>query len=541
VRKTHPKKKRKASELNSILIGNHNRRLVAEKVLLACENYFLKYFTYQEKAMPKSKALLRKKQYFFSTLFAKTFFVAVIVLVVIAGGVYANGWRLYKDGQNHLVFQKKIAIVGKLHFTALKPDPTDRGTVKLLVRPHGGDMWETTAVEIPLSQDASWQWEQALPGLTYDFTAQLVIDGKVHKNSQIVTDTAPSHAIELPLEVNWTDLPADVVSQSFTRLAGNVTINGYIPPKSVLEIYALKTPDAKNDIAEISPEALRTATKIVTINNPQSENAWTWEKAIPLKKYGLVAVLHTSAGTMIAPELVTADASEEALQHVINSSAQPLVHGATTEPMVSSQNGISGLVTLQGPKDRNTSLLMLWRKLGQTNYNVVNRYLYPANEGTNWMWNGAEAGQTYEITAALQVNNNNTSTAPIPARVTAPARNVNFDLNTYFVLPATTGKPSLQTCIDRNGSNDWTAIITVPVMPNAGNYWMQVGDAPDRIGNTYDQKFSADDNNQNFNVRVSHMNNGRQYFVRYSYSTCANCQNNNNFAPFSQTVAFTCQ
>lgn len=490
-------------------------------------------------ATPSSKT--RKSKHSSKRFFSTPHFILTIfaVLAAFTMGAHALGLRLYKDGQNKLTLSPTTDITGFVHFTALKPEPGDKGKLKLLTRRQGTEMWSKTNTTIELTQDASWIWSEALPGVTYEVAAELAIDDKVYKNSRTVLATAPSYDLEIPIEVTWSDLPEEIVSVSTAKISGLVTINGYIPEGSVLEIYTLEAPDAADVITELNPAALRYATQIASIENPEATTTWTWEEAAPLKEYEVIVALRSGNQVILAPQLVIADAGEEALEHQINSTFQPNVRGVTSTG--TNAPAISGLVTLEGPKAKDTSLLMLWRKPGDANYNVVNRYQYPAHSGTKWSWSGAEVGQTYEIMAALQVDDNNTSTAPNPARVTAPASNVNFDLNTYFVLPATTGTPVLETCINRTGDNKWTAIITIPTMPNAGNYWVQVGSASNMMGNVYDQKFSAGDNNQGFKVQVGNIPNGIQQLVRYSYSSCVNCQDNNDFAPYSTSVGFTCE
>lgn len=537
-----------------------------KRPLLICLPHLFDYFTINSSIttwssfVPKSTSKSRRstskktatnsaksKQKHFSKRFfsSKQFVLGIFaVLAAFTMGAHALGARIYKDSQDKVTINKVTDITGSIHFTALKPEPSDKGKLKLLTRRLGSEMWMNTNVAIDLTQDAPFVWSEALPGVTYEVAAELTIDGKVYKNSRTAIATAPSYDLEIPIEITWSDLPEEVVSLSTAKISGLVTINGHIPEGSVLEVYTLEAPDPADVITELNPTALLYATKVVSIEDPQAATTWTWEEAEPLKEYEVVVALRSGNEVIIAPQLVIADAGEEALEHQINSPFQPSVLGVTSTSASSNgagTSGLSGLVTLEGPKAKDTSLLMLWRKPGDANYNVVNRYQYPAHSGTKWSWSGAEVGQTYEIMAALQVDNNNTSTAPNPARVTAPASNVNFDLNTYFVLPATTGTPVLETCINRTGDNKWTAIIDIPTMANAGNYWVQVGSANNMMGNVYDQKFSAGDNNQGFKVQVGNIPNGIQQLVRYSYSNCANCQDNNDFAPYSTTVGFTCE
>jgi hypothetical protein len=465
-------------------------------------------------------------------------------------GLWAHqvgNWRLYRDGRQQVQVAPQTILSGTIDFTALKPDPRDAGKIQLWVREIGDDGWVNTELPIALQQGASWQWPEALPGEVYELQAKLAIDDQIVATGDTVVAVAPATNVAVPLEVNWSHLPKKASTVSHTELGGQVTINGYIPTGSRLLIYAWERPTDTTTIPTVSPALVENTPPIAEVTNPTGNNSWLWPDAIPLKDYEVVAALYYQGRIVsMADQLVIADAGEVELRHVINSTAQRdqvsmqnaaelalnQVLGAVNAP-------ISGTVTIQGPMNNNTSLLMLWRQPGAANYQVVNRYTTLINAGTPWSWAQAVEGQQYQLMAALQVNEQNTSTAPNPITVTAPAANVNFNLNTYYVLPATTGVPVLEACINEV-NNNWTAILRIPNMPNAGNYWVQVGNATTTMGNIYDQKFSAGDNSQPMKVQVKVLN-GEQHFVQYSYASCDNCQDSNNFAPFSQVVGFTCQ
>lgn len=471
--------------------------------------------------------------------FSKLGWLAALILI-IGSALHLTGWRLFIDNTRQLQLAQVTQVSGTVHFTALKPDPTDRGNIYLLAKENGTSKWQIVNKDIQLAQDANWLWKDALPGVVYDLKAQLVIDNEPKKESAPITVVAPAHNTELELEVNWHDLPDDVVKDQSTNLGGEVTVNGFIPANSSLEVYLLNAPDAAHEITQLNPTALRYVERIAIIDNPQDINTWLWTEAEPRASYEVIVALRANGQTIIAPQLVIADAGEESLSHQVNSPFQPNVRGVTTAPS-QRNNLVSGLVRLQGPQDKNTSLLMLWRKPGESDYKVINRYQSPAHAGTSWSWDGAEVGQQYEIMSALQVNDKNTSTAMQPALITAPARNVDFTLNTYYVLPATNNSPSLHTCLDRTSVNTWTALLDVPAIPNAGNYWVQVGDNTNNMGGVYNQMYSAAANPDGMQIKVGDLQNGKQYFIRYSYSSCVNCSNTNDFAPFSPTVGFTCQ
>jgi hypothetical protein len=485
--------------------------------------------------------------------------VLVLLMVAVVAGIFLfitkfSELQSFQNARGEFKVAQPVTIEGTLLFTALKPDPNDKGEIDLKFREMGKLNWQSTKVMIPLQQNATWQWPQALPGKNYELQAVLLIDGKEIKKSEVVPVTAPAEAVELPLEVNWRDLPKDVVKASTTELAGDVTVNGIIPANAILEVYALSPKSYEKAFHQVTVEDLSVATKLASVTHPQPITHWSWLQAKPLEKYFVVAVL--KQGNQIlgsSLEILNADAGEAKLQHTINSSAtqsqtinptpkKTIVLGASTElAQLSAGNtngltSISGVVTLQGPKEKDTSLLMLWRKLGAASYNVINRYMYPPASGQVWRWDQAVPGQQYDISAALQVNNNNTSTLPSGIIVTAPASNIKMNLNTWYVIPGTNQQPVNEVCIDNNG-NQATAVIRLPQMANAAQYWVQVG-AGNGGSDVYNQKVPA---NPGSDVKVQvRVLDGKMNFMRYSYAVCEHCSSDTNFAPFSSTVQFVC-
>lgn len=478
-----------------------------------------------------------------------------LVLALILGTALflcGTGWRLYRDSQNLLQIAQHTEIEGTLAFTALRPEPKNTGTVVLFARRYGSENWQQLKnVSLSLEQDAPWKWDGALPGTVYDLQAVLTIDGKEIKKSEIITTTAPSYGLEIPLEVNWKDLPDAVVEGSQAKLGGTITLNGFIPPSASVEVYVLDPQHYEEVLHDIDERVLAQATSIAAVPSPGREVEWLWNGAVPKQEYVLVSVLKNLGQVVgISDQIIKADAGELRIKQTINSQVQPTqgvsglwnISGLLASSTIQSgtalnipANALAGTVFIDGPKHKDTSLLMLWRKPGEANYQVVNRYNAPSHRGTDWSWNDAVPGQQYEIMAALQVDGNNSSTLPNPVTVTAPAHNIDMRINTYYVMPRTSGQPSNQVCIDSNGKES-TAVLILPKMADATQYWLQVGDNPAQAG-VYNQKFPAPDGDVKVQVRVQ---NGKQQYMRYSYATCDNCSSDQDFAPYSDTVGFTC-
>lgn len=469
------------------------------------------------------------------------FFVAVLFLRLI-------GWHVFMDSKNTLGMTQGSELSGVVHFTALKPEPEDKGELSIYARRADSESWEPLKVPMPLKQDASWQWLKAYPGVNYELQAVLVIDGVEIKRSEVVTTTAPAINLELPIHITWHDLPEDVVSGSTTLLVGSVQLNGYVPAGSMVEVYALDEAHYGEELHQVTPQVLADATRVATAPVSHATAEWSWDQAVPLEQYMLIAVLKNQNQTIgLADRFILADAGQETIQHVINSTA-PAPAGMVSIPGVSTlqaslraqsagSRGLSGTVTVVGPKQKDTSLLLLQRKSGEQNFTAINRYMYPTHLGTRWQWPDAQPGQSYEITAALQVDDQNTSTPPNPTTVTAPASKIDFSLNTWYTIKRPDDKPVNEVCVDGD-SNSYVAVLRLPRVADASQYWLQVGDQPSTAG-TYNQMFPVTDASQDPKVRVR-VQKGKQYSMRYAYATCDHCSSAHNFSPYSDEVGFTC-
>lgn len=490
----------------------------------------------------------------------------IIIGLIIAAVIIAAGKSL------GLLDKQPASVSGEIVYTALQPSPGDKGSIHLYYRSKGStEEFKDAGIDIPLVSNQSWEWLSAQAGKNYELQAGLLIDGQVVKRSDIETVTAPANNVDLALKVNWKDLPSDVLASTDLSVDGTVSINGYIPTGSQLQVLSVDNTTADGQPTLIGDDLQGNEKVVQSIANPTNSNVWTWSAAQPLKSYVFRAVLKDSSGNQIgeSQQVVNVQAADQQVGLIINSSAQPPAQTQTqvtpfnslaqASPQVTTQPSpqpsvvpspaaaqptpsaapapsanITGTVYLNGPKNQNTSLLMLWKKVGDASYNVINRYADPTQSGTSWMFNGAQAGQQYEVQAALQVNGQNTSTAPQPQIVTAPAMNVNFTLNTNFLVPAPNTQPVFQVCI-----NNDQAVIVLPQIANAAQYWVEVGTSAgdSSLANTK-LKVDTTQGDQKITVGVPR---GKQSFLRYAYAECANCSDNNNFSPWSQTTGFTCE
>lgn len=480
-----------------------------------------------------------------------------VIMGILLGAVLISGivWYFVKQAN-------AATITGVINYSALKPDPTDKGEVLIKYRKYGTNEAYKAVFASALANKSPWVWKDAVSGQPYEMTAELVIDKSVVTTSEPIIVTAPAVNQELDLRVTWRNLPQDVVSEQQTYIKGTVIINGYIPPGSEMRVLA-KATDANETQIVASSKSLTNA------------NNWEWKGVRPLKSYILHAVLISNGLQIGRSEAVPAEGGDSEIAVRINSTAiKPSILTPTLTPtptatitpppptptssiVITSEpqatptpsptvtpmptptprpttEKISGKVTINGPKDKETSLLLLWRKPGQGDYQVITRINYPSHDGQAWEWNAPVGGQ-YEITTALQVNEQNTSTSQSQI-VAAPAENIDFTLNTGVIVDTPGDKPSLEAC--NQVGNQWDATIKYPVVQKAGNYWFQVGTNPG-LSDTYDSKIRAEGNDTQKQVTVR-IDNNRTYYTRYAYSLCINCSNNTNFSNFADSFSFSC-
>lgn len=436
-------------------------------------------------------------------------------------------------------FASKTTVSGKIVFSALKPDPDDRGNVTIKYRKFEDRKgnFKDAKMTIPLANNQAFNWENAIKGETYELIGELVIDGKVVKQSEPLVVTAPAVDQILSLRVTWKDLPSNVVDEEDADMSGKVTLNGHIPDGSTLLIQAKLPNQRYENILELDPKVL---------------NEWTWTHAQPLKDYIVRAQLVQNGeiiGTSYATEAI---AGENTLSLTINSDAshpsdqaqtatapevvptKSLIIASPTPKPVILRGKISGYIQVNGPKDKNSSLLVLYRSPGSGDYKVVTR-INDAQSNNQYEWTAPIIGRDYEITTAYQVNENNVATSRSQV-VTASARNVNFTINTGITVQNTTGTPEKEACNQIN-DNEYDVTIKWPRESEAGNYWLQIGENPGESNKSNDKVRASSNDYLRTKLRIQK---NKNYYARYAYSYCVNCNSDQNFSNFSNPFRFWC-
>lgn len=408
------------------------------------------------------------------------------------------------------------SISGELNFNGLKPkdEPDKTASIKLMQKASGETQYSDTGVLIPVADNAKWEWTGAKSGVTYQLKADGYLGGKLIKSTNVITTTAPATGQILTFNITTSDLPEGFIPEPEVSVSGTIVINGYIPSGATVSIFG-------------RPSGTENKYQAVIENIPAKNGVtWSYSKVEAGKTYDYQAEMYNSAGTFIgqSPYLtVTAPAANEVIN--INSTAEAPSEKAT----------ISGNITLTGPVEQDSTVLILAKLSSETDFDDVQRV--PARNGEAWSWTEASAGKTYDISAVLQVKGDNVSQGNVVA-VAAPASNVNLKIDTKVSLvPPPT--PSQAECQGPDSSGGYNAKILYPRVQGAKGYWVTVGTEPGR-DDVYKKGSKHDD------VRdaesITYIKPGQTQYARYSYTLCEDCDvyDTKNWSPYSPTLGFSC-
>ncbi len=199
----------------------------------------------------------------------------------------------------------------------------------------------------------------------------------------------------------------------------------------------------------------------------------------------------------------------------------------------SPQTTLSGIIDLVGPLQNNSSILLLQRKTGQTEWQTVKRL--PASDGYVWSF-PAITGQSYQISAALQVNDQNTTTSNV-LTMNAPAANQVLQLQTDVTFSQSAKTPRLQSCGTRLPNGNWKAEIMVDQVEGANSYWLQVGTEAGK-SNTY--SFKRNRSSADAELFYVELENEKNFYAHSAYALCKDCAPNQNFSQPSENLEVRC-
>jgi len=387
--------------------------------------------------------------------------------------------------------------------------------IKLMQRESGSDASFTdTGISIPFEDTAMWTWSGAEAGMTYDLRADVSYKNAFIKSSTIASTTAPSTGVALRVSILATDIPDYIIEQTLVPISGSVQLNGYVPGGSLVKIFA-REEGTQGDF-------------IPVVNNLTAQNGakWVWDTATAGTSYEMQAEMYTSTGTFIGESVyvvIAAPAQNE--KFVINSTAVPPVSKAT----------ISGTVKVNGPIVQGSTVLLLQRKSGTSEYTEFQRL--PAQSQVSFTWNNAASGSIYDIQAALQVNEQNSSTSNT-ATITAPASSLKLELNTNNSVSAPTQLPQIS-CGSPDATGGHNVTISYPNVSQAKQYWIEAGTQPG-LRDIFGEVVPAA-SNQSVDKNV-YLKSDTNSYTRYAYSMCSDCKVDDlqNWSGFSPTLGFRC-
>jgi hypothetical protein len=454
--------------------------------------------------------------------------VLVFAVVTIAlAGALTVGW-LFGRGS-------AATISGTIQYNGVLPQDPQTAVIVLNARRSGSAQFTRTSVRLPVANVSSWAWNQAKNNVTYELQAQLIVNGKEAAVSDMITATAPAE--DEVLTFNVTKEAISMVAPSPIAVV-NTASAATAPSATAVPAPALATLSGKVNFVGYAPAG---ATLIMQVRRADSNNfmtfstlaakddvTWSWAGAEAGVLYTVKAGLIVN-GQMVAesPDAAMAAPAVNQFVQIVSSVKPPAV--VVTKPAA-----ISGKIDLNGVIQNNSSVLVLVRKLGETNYTPVQRL--SATDNKTWVFPTAVPGQWYELTAAYQVNENNVAVGNVVA-VTAPANEQVIRINTGASIPAPSSSPSLLNCGTRQSDNKWPAVIQVPVVAQANEYWVQVGSQPGG-SDVYNAK-TNNSGSQALQITAPLVDN-QSYYVRYAYAYCSDCGKETNYSGFSSSLNAKC-
>lgn len=438
----------------------------------------------------------------------------IMIAVAVGLGILGLYW-LFGREPSSTPSASPSSISGEVDFNGVKPSDaqTDEGEIVIMAREYNSDgEYEDTGVSVKFEDRASWVWEEAESGVTYDIVAEVRYKGFDIDQSQRALATAPATNVRLTFNTTTEDLPEELrdTEPATASISAVYIINGFIPQGSTFSVFA-RLAESDDEFEEVSSDVPAVSGTVIEYKEAQKGMS-----------YEVQAELYTSDSTFIGQSsyiTVTAPASNERI--VINSTA--------SAPSQSAR--VSGTITVNGPFENGSTILLLQRQHTQSDYEVVERY--NAARSIDFSWDGAVAGTTYDFTTALQVGGENTNSGNV-VTVAAPAQNVSLQVDTGFNLDAPT-ETARVSCGSPDSTNHFNARVEMQQFDNAKLYYLEVGTSAG--SNNVFAGTVAPRTAQTVFVAAN-----TPYFTRYAYTECADCDryDHSNWSGWSPTLGFQC-
>lgn len=439
-----------------------------------------------------------------------------LVIGIIAAIALLIGWLLFRNTGTDTTAEG-TPISGTVDFNGIKPgeEAEERAKLVLMQREAGQGEFEATDADVPMEDGGEWIWTGAEEGVTYNLRLDLFVDDQYIKPSNTITTTAPATNQVLTMNVTAKDLPNYVVEELAVSISGLLDLDGLIPEGSTVTIQEKLVDEPAYEDA---------VTDIPAVDGGK----WSWDEALNGQEYMITGFLFDSEGTVIGeskPISVVAPASNEVI--AINS-------GVTSEE--GQKATISGNVYLQGPVIQDSTVLILARLPEEIDYDDVQRI--PAVNAEPFEWKGAVAGQSYYISAVLQVEGDNVSQGnEIFTKAPASGLRITIDTQASLDQPPVA---RLFECSGPDSAGGYNAKVLYDKIDGSAAYYMTVGSA---AGNDDVFKEAVKANTLTGDPEsVTYIEPGETQYAQYSYTFCTDCDvyDTMNWSPFSPTLGFTC-
>ncbi len=405
-------------------------------------------------------------------------------------------------------------------------------TLTLLQKEVGStDAFRAFASSLSPKDGIEWVFSKASTNTSYEIQATLTKNEQILAQSSPITITAPAHNETLTLNILTQNETGTAV------ISGTISLNGYIPEDATIIIQG-RRPGS-------------TSWTTVANNLPARNNQFmSYTTAVSGQAYEVHGLLMHQGKQIGESEILSLTAPAENETLTINSDATPPVTplpttttttGQPTNAPTASTSTINGVIDFNGQAPANSRITIFERPSGTGSFQLAVDSITPL-DGTTWSWNGAQAGQSYDMIAILKqkqtngtdqdISNSNTVT------IAAPATNQTLTINSGFSLPAAGGTISVACGTFTSSTQTWAATITYAPITNAQSYWLQIGLTNGGIEIT---NVTQNANNTASATVNETFQNGVTYFARYAYSTIPNLSaNSSQFSPFSQTTSLRC-
>lgn len=409
------------------------------------------------------------------------------------------------------VRNSEATISGSIVYNGLMPSSSVGGSIVVEARDvETNGEFSIIDQDIPIQRNASWSWETAHSGGTYQIQAYMQIDGNKVSVSSSVVVTAPAKDQKLVFNVTQEELDKyEIPSNAADNLAtisGTLDINGYIPEGSTVTILRKVSTATEYSV---------TKTGIPAVDG----TALSWQEAESGQTYDFVGVLVDSQSTKIGqsqPLKITAPSTGNTLR--IDSQATP------PAPVTSS---ISGTVQINGPIAAGTKVVMKQKLTSESEFKEFQTL--NAVNGVSWQLGELQSGSTYDITATLVEAGQEISSGTV-ITATAPATDEVILINVGASVPAPKYPPTVS-CGTLQGDSVGVT-VSVNSVENALQYFLEVGTQP-RTGDTFAQLI------QSLQQEVTIAPN-QTYYTGYAYSLDSSCTDAGCFSGLSPELAFQC-